>query len=138
MNILINTAQIKRIIFSIIFALGLFSPVLVSGTAEAANVFSGAKEEACKGVRLESGPADCSGGAEATSKIITRVINLISAIVGIICVIVIIISGFRFVTSGGDSNGITSARNTFIYALVGLIIVAFAQLIVKVVLTRIS
>jgi hypothetical protein len=59
-------------------------------------------------------------------------------IVGIMSVIMLIISGIRFVTAGGDSNHVASAKNTLIYALVGLVIVAFAQIIVKLVLTRIS
>ncbi len=43
----------------------------------------------------------------------------------------IIIGGFRYVTSGGDSNSVSGAKNTIIYALVGLIIVAVAQVLVQ-------
>lgn len=138
MNTDIIATRIKRLIFSLMLTLGLLTPVAISGSAAAANVFSGAKEEACAGVRLESSSNDCKGGAQSVTNIIGRVIDFISVVVGVICVIVIIISGLRYVTSNGDSNNITSARNTFIYALVGLILVAFAQLIVKLVIARIN
>ena len=53
---------------------------------------------------------------------------------GAVSVLMIIIGGFRYVISGGDSNGIQGAKNTIIYALVGLVIVLFSQIIVRFVL----
>lgn len=138
MNTSIISTKLKKLIFSFVLALGLIAPIAVTGSAGAANVFSGAKDEACAGVRLESSSNDCKDGAQSVTNIIGRVIDFISVVVGVICVVVIIISGLRYVTSNGDSNNITSARNTFIYALVGLILVAFAQLIVKLVIARIN
>lgn len=84
---------------------------------------------------------DCAkpGASEGSTKIetlIRNIINVISAIVGAICVVMIIIGGFRYVTSGGDSNHVSGAKNTILYAVVGLIIVAFAQIIVRFVLER--
>jgi hypothetical protein len=69
--------------------------------------------------------------------LITTILNVFSAIVGSIAVIMIIIGGFKYVTSAGDSNSATSARNTILFAIVGLIIVVFAQIIVRFVLQRI-
>jgi hypothetical protein len=48
----------------------------------------------------------------------------------------IIYGGFRYITSGGDSNGVTAAKNTILYAIIGLIIVALAQIIVNFVLNK--
>ncbi len=76
---------------------------------------------------------DASGGIE---DLIKTIINVFSAIVGSISVIMIIIGGFRYITSGGDSNSVGGAKNTILYAIVGLIIVAFAQIIVQFVLQR--
>lgn len=61
-----------------------------------------------------------------------------SIILGAIAVIMIVIGGFKFVTSGGDTNAVASAKNTIIYALVGLVVVALAQVIVHYVLTLAS
>jgi len=48
----------------------------------------------------------------------------------------IIIGGFKYVTSGGDSTKISSAKSTIFYALIGLVVVALAQVIVRLVLTK--
>lgn len=78
-----------------------------------------------------------SSGTDTVNSIITTVINLFSVIVGIIAVIMIIYSGLRYITSGGDSAKITSAKNTIVYAIIGLIVVALAQFIVKFVLNKV-
>jgi hypothetical protein len=79
-----------------------------------------------------------SSGTDTINNIITTVINLFSMIVGIIAVIMIIYGGLRYITSGGDSAKITSAKNTIIYALIGLVVVALAQFIVKFVLNKVT
>lgn len=68
----------------------------------------------------------------------TNVINFFSLLVGIVAVIMIIIGGFQYVMSNGDSGKISTAKNTIIFALVGLIIVAMAQFIVHFVLGKIA
>jgi hypothetical protein len=76
-------------------------------------------------------------GSDNIERLITTIINVFSAIVGSIAVIMIIIGGFRYVTSAGDSNNVSGAKNTILYAIVGLVIVVFAQIIVRFVLQRI-
>lgn len=115
-----------------------FSFTFLAPTAYA-GLFDGAKEQACAGVQLSAGAGpNCSDGdATKLSTTIKAAINLISVVVGIIAVIMIIIGGIRFILSDGDSAKVSTARNTIIYALVGLILVAFAQIIVKFVLNRV-
>jgi hypothetical protein len=48
----------------------------------------------------------------------------------------IIIGGFRYITSGGKQESVTSAKNTILYAIIGLVIVALAQIIVRFVLSN--
>jgi len=50
----------------------------------------------------------------------------------------LIFGGFRYVTSGGKQESVTSAKNTIIYAIIGLVIVALAQIIVQFVLNKTS
>lgn len=89
------------------------------------------------GVSTVSG-CETSNEAADTSidELITNIVNIFSVIVGVIAVIMIIIGGFRYVTSGGDSSNVTSAKNTIMYAIIGLIIVALAQIIVRFVLNQ--
>lgn len=67
---------------------------------------------------------------------LTKVVNILSYIVGAVAVIIIIIAGLSLITSTGDQARLTSARNSIIYAIVGLAIVAFSQAIIVFVLRR--
>ena len=90
---------------------------------------------ACRGVEITGG--SCDGAGESTlTGIITAVVDILSIVVGALSVIMIIIGGLRYITSGGDSAGTASAKNTIIYAVVGLVIVIFAQVIVNFVIDR--
>lgn len=86
------------------------------------------------------GQTDCSeleeGAQGGLNKLITNIINVFSLIVGIVAVIMIIIGGFRYITSGGDSGNVTGAKNTILYAIIGLVIVALSQFIVRFVLAK--
>lgn len=86
-----------------------------------------------------TGGGDCSeteGSATELNDLIANIVNIFSVIVGIVAVIMIIIGGFRYITSGGDSGNVTGAKNTILYAIVGLVIVALAQFIVRFVLSQ--
>lgn len=94
------------------------------------------REGLCSGAELEtSGTARCGaadvGSFQAT---LERIVNILSIIIGVVAVIMIIFGGFRYITSGGDSTRVGNAKNTLIYAIIGLIIVALAQVIVRFVL----
>jgi Type IV secretion system pilin len=97
------------------------------------------KGNLCDGASLSlSGDGEDCGDSDATNvdNAIQAGINLFSVVVGIIAVIMIIIGGFKYITSGGDSGKIGSAKSTIIYALVGLVIVALAQVIVRFVIVK--
>ena len=53
------------------------------------------------------------------------------AIVGLVCVILVIYGGARFVFSGGDEKQVDGARKTITYAIIGLVIVLFAAVIIN-------
>jgi hypothetical protein len=101
----------------------------------AAALFSGATGQACSGASLQSNGA-CTDSSSSITTLIKAVILVISWIVGIVSIIMVIFGGFRYVTSGGDSAATASARNTIIYALVGLVIAVLAQTLVYFVFTR--
>jgi hypothetical protein len=82
---------------------------------------------------------DCSGaGGLKVNEIVAWVINVISWAVGVLAVIMIMLAGFKYVTSNGDSGKITSAKNTLIYAVIGLIVAALAQVLVQFVLKSVT
>jgi hypothetical protein len=77
-----------------------------------------------------------NASASSLNDLVKNIINIFSVVVGIVAVIMIIIGGFRYITSGGDSGNVTTAKNTILYAIVGLVIVALAQFIVRFVLNK--
>lgn len=69
--------------------------------------------------------------------VLAKIINIVSVIAGAAAVIIIIIGGLRYVTSNGDSAKISSAKNTVINALIGIIIIILAKAIIDFVLVKI-
>ncbi|HEY5806228.1 MAG TPA: hypothetical protein VIS56_02465 [Candidatus Saccharimonadales bacterium] len=120
-------------------ALAIGSVMVVFGlgiqTASAVNFF----DDVCDGVGSSS--AACSGTGKDTISgadgIILQVANLIAIIAGIAAVFMIIIAGFMFITAAGDSSKVTTARNTIIYTVVGLIVIVLARAIIGFVVTRV-
>lgn len=82
------------------------------------------------------GDCDSSVPQDNINDLITSVVNIFSMIVGVIAVIFIVYGGFKYITSGGDSGKISAAQQSIIYAIVGLVVVALAQIIVRFVLFR--
>jgi hypothetical protein len=99
------------------------------------------KEAVCDGVGFATGVSGC-GDAEASegavSGTVQKVINLLSLVVGIVAVIMIIVGGLKYITSSGDSSNVGSAKNTILFAVVGLVIVLMAQVIVRFVINRVD
>ncbi len=63
--------------------------------------------------------------------IFTTIINFLLFLIGIISVLMIIYGGIQYSLSGGDSGKVTNAKNTILYAVVGLIIAMLAYAIVN-------
>jgi cytochrome bd-type quinol oxidase subunit 2 len=109
--------------------------------APAAYAAEGVSDNLKCGSNLELGDdcnSDVSTGTDGIQNIIETIINIFSVLVGIVSVIMIIYGGFRYVTSGGDTGNVTSAKNTIIYAVIGLVVVALAQFIVQFVLDKVT
>jgi hypothetical protein len=121
-----------------LFAVPVFSTYGIAAAADPPNITGGL----CAGANLEAGTTgnceNTSTAEESVNKIVTTIINIFSWIVGVVCVIMIIYGGFRYVTAGGDSGNVSTAKNTILYAIVGLVIVAMAQIIVKFVLAKVT
>lgn len=142
-----NAIKTRNILASLIIFLGLTGALFGLSTVQAANEQQNA---VCQGSTLKINTVDggeCArissdvGGKKADDKandLVAQIVNIFSVLVGIVAVIMIIYGGFRYVTSGGDSGRITGAKNTLLYAIIGLVIVALAQVIVKFVLAKVT
>ncbi len=120
------------------FAAMLF-PVAAPVVVYAQNIESGL----CAGAEFDVGQLDnCSpdatGAEDTVNDIIRLVINIFSLVVGVVSVIMIIIGGLKYITSGGESGNVSGAKNTILYAIIGLVVVALAQVIVRFVLSKVE
>ncbi len=68
---------------------------------------------------------------------VTSIINGVLYIVGILAVVMVIIGGAKYTTSGGNQQAVTSAKNTILYGIVGLMIAILAYAIINFVVTKI-
>jgi len=97
----------------------------------------------CAGTQLDANNTSCdpTNDTEANTRIndiLKTIINLFSLLVGIVSVIMIIMGGFKYITSGGNDANVAGAKNTIVYAVIGLVVVALAQFIVRFVLTKVT
>ncbi len=125
----------KRVLISLLMLVGLAVPTI----AQPALVGAVAPfDEACSGAGKET--ALCRGTDDrilGPNGILRQVINILLTIVGIISVIVIIVGGIRYTTSYGDSGQIKLARETIIYAVIGLVVAIMSFALVNYVLANI-
>lgn len=78
------------------------------------------------------GPSSVEGGG--TGDIQGRIIDILNVIIGmlsVVCVIVIVIGGVQYMTSTGDAGKVKKAKDTIMYAIIGLVVCGLAAVIVN-------
>ncbi len=68
--------------------------------------------------------------------LMTKIVQTLVYITGAVSVVMVMVGGFKYMLSNGDSNGIQSAKNTILYALIGLVVAVSGQMIVSFVISR--
>jgi hypothetical protein len=132
--------KIKSLLIVSAGSILMFTPVLaIPAFASAANIDS----SLCSGTNLQintsgAGATNCGNQLSDSTlqTILDYVVNIFSVIVGVVAVIMLIVGGFKYITSGGNDQGVAGAKNTIVYALIGLVVVALAQVIVHFVIAH--
>lgn len=139
---LLTKKTITGFLAAAMFALvTVFVPVVPANAQSAANNSScseGINGGAAAGVQCSKGAGVPSQDLFGDGSIFTTVVNILLFIIGAICVIMLIWGGIRYTTSAGNSASVTAAKNTIMYAIIGLIIAFLAFAIVNWVLGAIS
>lgn len=119
--------------------------VILSGVLAAAAPLVYAADfqgNACQGLNVLNGDkpsTNCgTSGETGVRKLVGDVVNILSLIIGVAAVIMIIVGGLKYATSGGDTNAVSSAKNTVLYALVGLVVAVLAQFLVHFVIMQVT
>ncbi len=123
--------RIKTVLTSFMMMFALAAPMAVPALASAQITSDTIKNEICKGATAStSGTCATGAGQNDLLSIVRRVITLLSLIIGFVAIFMIIWGGFKYLTSGGDSKNVDAAKSTILYAIIGLVVVLFAQAIV--------
>jgi len=119
--------NVTSVIFAVAFV--LVASVLLSDTSFAATIVDGANA-----ARGDGQPGELFGD----TGIITTIVNILLFIVGSLSVIMLIFGGLRYVVSAGNATAVTAAKNTILYAIVGLIIAFLAYAAVNFILSTVA
>lgn len=86
-----------------------------------------------EGIGATEGAADT--GATDINSVVQNVINILLFIVGAGAVIMLIVGGIQYITSTGDQQRVSNAKNTIIYAIVGVVVALLAYALVNYVIS---
>lgn len=121
--------RIQSIIAAFIVSLGFGTMMLAPATYAAC---TDAKSCVTDGLTATGG----TSSKTSINDIFKTIVNVLLFVIGAISVIMIIIGGIRYTTSNGDSSSVTSAKNTIMYAVIGLLVSMFAYAIVNFVVSH--
>ena len=116
--------KVIRVILPMLMC-GIFA-IVAGASASALTLQDGAQAAQCDG---------CPTNLFGDTGVFKQVTNVILYIAGVVAVIMLIIGGIKYVVSGGDSKKVTDAKNTVLYAIIGLIICFLAFAIVNFVIS---
>lgn len=116
-----------------LLALGVSAFVPVASPAYAFDKSISDGAGAAQGTSQE-GNAGCLFGTEANCNgdgIFKTITNVLLFLIGAVSVIMLIVGGIRYTVSGGDSSAVTGAKNTILYAIVGIVVAILAFAVVN-------
>lgn len=131
-------SSIKKSKYSLIFIAALVIGLITAYLVNANQVVLAQNEAdiACQGIQSAGG--DCGSGDAEVSNIIKNVVEILLFVVGVASVVALIVAGIKYTVSGGDQQAIASAKNTVVYAIVGLVVALLAYVAVQWVFDLIS
>lgn len=132
--------HIKTFIITALMAFGLLGAPLLAAPTYAVTLDP--QKQACEGSggNYNSSDHTCSGQTRQDNlpNIIITIVNIFLYVIGAIAVIMIIYGALRFVISGGDSSRVKAAKDTVLYAVIGLVVAILAYAIVHFVTSTIK
>lgn len=115
----------KKIIAGLLIV--LFSTFILASPALAFDPF----EEVCR-----DNPSNSVCSTPTTDpitgdqSIVPKIANIIAAVGGVIAVVMIMVNGLTLITSNGDSAKLSKARESVIYAAIGIVVIVLARTII--------
>jgi len=125
--------KLSTLLATLALLVGISAPLILAAPAGASN--SSALCEGSGGTWKADSKAPNGGSCSSTdgrtvAGTIQQLTDVLIFLIGAIAVVMIIIGGLRYVTSSGDQAGLTSAKNTVLYSVIGLVVAFMAYAIV--------
>ncbi len=118
----------KQLLITFAMITGMGTLALPASYASAINVFDQCKSNGSSAV--------CKAQGDNAASMVKIVINTLLVVLGMIAVIMIVVGGIRYTVSHGNSSSTKEAKETIIYALVGLVVAIMSYTIVNFVVGR--
>ena len=143
MSIEILARKVAASLQALVMVLGLSAASVAAVTVSAAPALADPAKcdtsqigSSTSGDPLTAGTSCSQGGSQRENLfgqggIFTVIANTLIFIVGAISVIYLIIGGLRYVTSGGDSKAVTTAKDTILYAIIGIVVAVISFALVQ-------
>lgn len=139
--------MVKPLFVFILMAVLMGSGVLMASEPGQVIAQNESQKAACEGSGGRPGTDDegnfvCldsnTGQTPSISSVIKTIADVLLGIIGAVAVIMLIIGGFRYVVSAGDSSALESAKNTILYAVVGIVVAFMAYAAVRFIVTQLQ
>lgn len=132
----------RKILVIVALIVGVLS---ISATSKAVHASgssgSGSKNSASIPGGIQSGIKEAGkahGGSDDLMGFFKKIVNTFLFLIGAIAVAMIVYAGFQYVNSGGDSGKVSAAKNTILYAVIGIVVATLAYAIVNFVVSNIK
>lgn len=137
--------MIKRLLLALAL-LTLPLTALPAASVSAVDVLDPGVCERYQGKANSDKPAVCQDNKTAQNSnplfgkggLLTKIVAVLSIIVGIVAIIAILLAGLKYITSGSNPQDVAQAREQIIYAVVALIVAALAQVLVRFILGKVN
>ncbi len=111
-------------------------PALMLGVVAITPTATYAADADCTDANSIQAGVNCAGGDNGATlfgdgSIFNNIVNTLLFVIGAASVIMLIVGGIRYTTSNGAAAQVTAAKNTIMYALVGLVVAFLAFAIVN-------
>lgn len=111
----------------------LFAQSSDSGASTTTGASPEVKDKVCEKLK-ELDSTSCAADSDSAgilNGVIQPILQTLILVIGAVSVVVIVIGGLMYVLSAGDANNVKRAKDTIMYAAIGLIVALIAQTIVS-------
>src|SRR4051812_32543116 len=121
----------KQYVMSLAILVGVIGAAVPATNVSAVDVF-----KQCGGGTAGSSAVCKASGSDNLGKMVKTIVNTILIVIGMVAVIMVVVGGVRYTTSNGDASAIKSAKDTILYACVGIVVSIMSYAIVNFVIDQ--